>query len=302
MANWSLRDIPDQTGRTAVVTGANSGIGYCAAHALAGSGATVVLACRSPQKADDAVRRILLDHPAATVEARALDLADLDSVEHFANAWDGPLDLLLNNAGVMALPYRKTAQGFEMQIGTNHLGHFALTGRLWSALTATPDSRVVNVASLAHKLGTVRFDDLNWNNSYQKWPAYGQSKLANLLFTYELARRSTGPIAAACHPGYASTHLQMQGAEMENSGWKARLMGMANAAFAQDAASGALPTLRAATDPDVAPADYFGPGGMGEIAGSPVKVKSNAKSNDEAVARRLWEVSMDLTGVRWLEG
>lgn len=301
MSKWSLADIPDLTGKVAIVTGANSGIGYWAANGLAGAGARVVLACRSMPKADDAIARILADHPNATVEARTLDLADQDSVAAFADAWEGPLDRLVNNAGVMALPYCKTPQGFEMQFGTNHLGHFALTGRLWSALASTEGSRVVNVASVAHKFGSIRFDDLQWEKGYQKWPAYGQSKLANLLFTYELARRSTGPLSVACHPGYASTHLQMQGAEMENSSWKGRLMGMANAVFAQDAASGSLPTLRAATDPHVAPADYFGPNGIGEMSGSPVNVKSNAKSHDEAVARRLWEVSMDLTGVRWLE-
>jgi NAD(P)-dependent dehydrogenase (short-subunit alcohol dehydrogenase family) len=303
MAKWSRSDIPDQTGMVHVVTGANSGIGFWATHALAGRGARVVMACRSLDKAHAAQQRILADHPGAALEVRQLDLADQDSVAAFADGWEGPLHRLINNAGVMALPYRKTPQGFEMQFGTNHLGHFALTGRLWPALAATPGARVVNVSSMAHRVGKIRFDDLQWEKGYQKWPAYGQSKLANLLFTYELARRTPaeGPLAVACHPGYSATHLQLQGAEMEAAGWKLPFMKLANTLFAQDAAAGALPTLRAAVDPDVTNGDYYGPDGFMEVAGSPVPVESNAASHDEEVARRLWEVSMELTGVRWLE-
>jgi NAD(P)-dependent dehydrogenase (short-subunit alcohol dehydrogenase family) len=212
------------------------------------------------------------------------------------------LDVLVNNAGVMALPYRTTAQGHEMQFGTNHLGHFALTGRLFPRLVDTPGARVVNVASLAHQLGAIRFHDLDWKKRFFRWPAYGQSKLANLLFTYELARRSPGPFALACHPGYASTHLQMKGAAMDGSPVKEWVMRTANQLFAQDAAAGALPTLRAATDPEGSSGDYFGPSGWFELAGAPVRVKSNARSRDEGVARRLWEASVELTGVEFLVG
>jgi NAD(P)-dependent dehydrogenase (short-subunit alcohol dehydrogenase family) len=213
------------------------------------------------------------------------------------------LDVLCNNAGVMALPYRKTADGFEMQFGTNHLGHFALTGLLIERLLATPQSRVVNVSSTAHRIGQMNFDDLNGEKSYGKWRAYGQSKLANLLFTYELQRRleaaKAGTIAVACHPGYAATNLQAAGARMEGSSLMESIMDLGNRLFSQSAAMGALPTVYAATAPAVRGGDYVGPDGFMENWGSPKKVQSNARSHERSDAARLWEISEKLTGVRF---
>lgn len=302
--SWTLADLPDQSGRVAIVTGANSGIGRWAAQGLAGAGARVVLACRTVSKGEAAATEIRAAHPEAEVEVRALDLADLDSVRAFAAAWEGPLDLLVNNAGVMALPRRTTAQGFEMQLGTNHLGHFALTGLLFPALS-DGGGRVVNVSSQAHRMGRIRFADLMGEKSYQRWLAYGQSKLANLLFTHELVRRCAARevdvLAVACHPGWASTHLQEAGAEMDGSAAKAWVMRTANRLFAQDASAGAWPTLRAATDPEAEPDAYYGPAGLGELAGAPVRVERSRASLDDEVSARLWEVSSELTGVRYLQ-
>ncbi len=306
MAKWTADDIPDLSGKTIIVTGGNSGIGYEASLQLAGKGARVVLACRDRKKAQAAVARLRAAHPEAEVEEMALDLASLDSVRRFAGDFlsaNRELHVLCNNAGVMALPYRRTADGFEMQIGTNHLGHFALTGLLLERLLATPGSRVVTVSSGAHRVGKIRFDDLQWENGYRKWMAYGQSKLANLLFTYELQRRleakATGTFAVACHPGYAATNLQLAGPQMEGSSLMEWLSGVGNRLLAQSAAMGALPTLYAATAPDVRGGDYIGPDGPGEMWGHPRKVQSNARSRDRDAARRLWEVSEKLTGVKY---
>lgn len=304
MSNWNERDIPNQQGKLAIVTGANSGIGFEAARALAENGAYVVLACRNRQKGEEALNAIRTAAPTAEAEMMVLDLADLSSVRAFAadfQARHDQLDLLINNAGVMALPYRKTADGFEMQFGTNHLGHFALTGLLLPTLMATPGSRVVNVSSSAHRMGTMRFDDLNWEEDYSKWSAYGMSKLANLLFTYELQRRleaeGSQTTAVACHPGYAATNLQTAGPEMSGQTFVKQISGLMNAVMAQDQAAGALPTLYAATMPDVAGGDYYGPGGFMEMRGAPKKTDSNDKSHDEAAAARLWEISEEWTGV-----
>ncbi len=303
---WTADDMPDLAGKTIIVTGGNSGIGYEATRQFARKGAHVVLACRDLEKARAAIAAITSDHPQGSLEAMALDLASLASVRNFAAAFltgRKALDVLCNNAGVMALPYRKTADGFEMQFGTNHLGHFALTGLLLEVLLATPAARIVSVSSGAHRMGSIHFDDLQWEHSYRKWGAYGQSKLANLLFTYELQRRLTAVganlIAVACHPGYAATNLQTTGPRMEGSTWMESLSEFANRIAAQSAAMGALPTLYAATASDVRGGDYIGPDGMGELWGHPRKVQSNQRSHDTAVAAQLWDVSEQLTGIRY---
>jgi NAD(P)-dependent dehydrogenase (short-subunit alcohol dehydrogenase family) len=301
---WSTDDMPDLTGRIAVVTGANSGLGRVAAEELARAGAHVVLACRDQSRAAAAIDAIVAAHPAASVEARALDLASLASVREFSDKFRvgyRELHILCNNAGVMALPRRETVDGFEMQLGTNHLGHFALTGLLLDRLVATPGSRVVTTSSTAHRIGKIRFDDLQSVKSYSKWGAYGQSKLANLLFAYELQRRLAAArfdtASVACHPGYAATNLQAAGPRMEGSQRMLRLVGWANDTFSQSAEMGALPTLYAAASPDVRGGDYIGPADFFETWGPPVKVPSSARSHDAEAAARLWEVSQEQTGV-----
>lgn len=303
---WTADDIPALAGKTVVVTGGNSGIGFEAARQMARKGAHVILACRDTGRAADALEQIRTLHPSASVEAMQLDLASLESVHRFARdfaAKSVPLDVLCNNAGVMAIPRRTTAEGFEMQIGTNHLGHFALTGLLLEPLLAAPAARVVNVSSTAHKPGRIDFDDLQGEKSYRKWMAYAQSKLANLLFTYELQRRldaaGARAISVACHPGYSATNLQAVGPQMSGSRIAARLMDLGNRFFSQPAAMGALPTLYAATSPDARGGDYIGPDGFMENYGHPRKTSSTARSHDRAVASRLWEVSEQLTSVRY---
>jgi NAD(P)-dependent dehydrogenase (short-subunit alcohol dehydrogenase family) len=306
MARWTAADIPDQAGRIAVVTGANSGIGLVAARELARAGAHVVLAVRDTDRGEQAAGAVRAAAPAAEVETMQLDLADLSSVRSFAEAFgdrhDG-LDLLVNNAGVMALPHRRTADGFEMQLGTNHLGHFALTGLLLGRLLARPEPRVVTVASEAHKIGKIDFDDLQSERRYQKWKAYGQSKLANLLFTFELGRRSdaagTALRSVAAHPGYAATNLQSTGPRMAGSRLSERIMAVANRVFAQDDEKGALPTLYAATVADLPSGTYVGPDGPFEMQGYPRPVKANSRARDEQTAHRLWETSEQLTGVTY---
>jgi hypothetical protein len=308
MANgeWTAADVPDQRGRTAIVTGANSGIGLEAAAVLAARGAHVILACRDAAKAKTAQEEIARRHGDASVEVRALDLASLASVRAFAESVrdDVPrLDLLVNNAGVMAIPRRTTSDGFEMQLGTNHLGHFALTALLIDRLAATPGARVVTISSTMHRPGRIRFDDLQSERSYSKWGAYCQSKLANLLFAYELDRRlraAGAPLASvAAHPGYAATNLQTVGARMEQSSFLERFYEFGNGLFAQSAAMGALPTLFAATSSEIASGDYAGPGRLGELWGAPRKVSSTARARDPELGRRLWEVSESLTEVRF---
>lgn len=305
MANqWTQKDIPDQTGRVVIVTGGNSGIGYEAALALAGRNARVILAVRHLEKGEQAAQKIRQRFPAADVKAMTLDLANLKSVQGFADAFlagQERLDILINNAGVMALPEVRTADGFEMQFGTNHLGHFALTGHLLPALKATPNARVVTVSSYLHTSGDIHFDDLQLNKSYDRWAAYSQSKLANLLFAYELQRRfaSAGmnAISVGCHPGYAATNLQAAGPRMSGSLISLWMMKAANFLFAQSQEMGALPTLFAAVAPQVRGCDYIGPAGRGGSRGYPDKLMSNEKSYDGALAKRLWSASEELTGV-----
>jgi NAD(P)-dependent dehydrogenase (short-subunit alcohol dehydrogenase family) len=302
---WTERDIPDQAGRVAVVTGANSGIGWEAARALAEHGAHVVLACRTRSKAEDARQRILRTAPDAMIDLVDLDLSDLASVRKGAALVTDEyerIDLLVNNAGVMAVPSQRTSDGFEMQFGTNHLGHFAFTGLVLPHITPVDGSRVVNVSSNAHKFGKIDLNDLNWEHKkYSPWRAYGQSKIANLMFTYELQRRfelaGVPTIAVACHPGGSRTNLGNAPA-----GITGRLMELTRPVinlFMQPAAMGALPTLRAAVDPGVRGGEYYGPDGLGQQRGYPQRVSSNARSKDADVASRLWTTSEELTGVRF---
>jgi NAD(P)-dependent dehydrogenase (short-subunit alcohol dehydrogenase family) len=282
-----VADIPDQTGRTIVVTGANSGLGEVTARRLAGRGATVVLACRDTAKGDAAAAGMSGD-----VTVRPLDLADLASVRGFAAA-TGDIDVLVNNAGVMAVPSKRTADGFELQLGTNFLGHFALTGLLLPKIA----DRVVTLSSPAHRIGRIDLDDLNWERRrYRRWGAYGQSKLADLIFAYELHRRLTAtgsPVrSVAAHPGYASTGLQSHTESFQDKG-----MALGNRLLAQSAEMGALPTLYAATAPDVAGGDYYGPDRLGEMRGHPQRVRSSKASRDEVLARSLWNRAVELTGV-----
>jgi len=303
---WTADDIPDLSGKTIVVTGGNSGIGYEAALAFARKRAAVVLACRDLGKARTAAAQIAASATGAKVDVMELDLSNLASVRGFSDAFHlkhQALDVLCNNAGVMAIPYRQTADGFEMQFGTNHLGHFALTGLLLDRLIATEGARVVNVASGAHRMGKIRFDDLQWKNGYRKWMAYGQSKLANLLFTTELQRKVDADgkklLAVACHPGYAATNLQAAGPRMQGSTMLESLFSLGNSMFAQSAAMGALPTEYAAVAPDVRGGDYIGPDGIAELWGNPAHVGRSAAAQDAAAASRLWEVSEQLTNVHY---
>jgi NAD(P)-dependent dehydrogenase (short-subunit alcohol dehydrogenase family) len=306
-ARWTVEDIPSQEGRTFVVTGATSGLGLESATALARSGARVLMAARNAEKAERARTDVAAVATGPEPEVVALDLADLGSVREAAAAIAErapTLDVLMNNAGVMALPHATTADGFEMQLGTNHLGHFALTGLLLPTLLAGgtdgAGARVVTTSSGAHKGGRMRWDDLQGEKRYQRWMAYGQSKLANLLFAYELDRRgraAKAPLASiAAHPGYASTHLQAAGPEMKGSKVGVRLWDTFNR-LAQSAADGALPQLYAATMPDVRGGEYLGPAGLFEMRGAPTRVDSTKRSHSQEDATRLWDASERLTGV-----
>jgi len=303
---WKADDLPDLSGKTIVVTGGNSGIGYEAALQFARKNASVVLACRSLDKARAAAAHIKAANQRGAVEVMELDLSKLASVRAFAQEYQraqARLDVLVNNAGVMALPYRKTADGFEMQFGTNHLGHFALTGLLIDKLLAADRARVVTISSGAHRIGRIHFDDLQGERSYQKWLAYGQSKLANLLFAFELQRKleaaGKNVLSVACHPGYAATNLQAVGPRMEGSSFQESLMELGNRLFSQSAARGALPTLYAAAAPDVKGGDYIGPDGIAEMWGYPRRVGCSAAAQDRRDAARLWEDSERLTGVHY---
>ncbi|VEG51495.1 short chain dehydrogenase [Mycolicibacterium aurum] len=302
MTKWTAADVPDQSGRVAIVTGANTGIGYEAALVLAGKGAKVVVAVRNLDKGAAAVAALKRVHPGADVTVQELDLSSLASVRAAAEDLGAALpriDLLINNAGVMYPPKQTTADGFELQFGTNHLGHFALTGLLLHNLLDVPGSRVVTVASLAHRqLADIHFDDLQWERKYNRVAAYGQSKLANLMFTYELQRRlgaaGASTIAVAAHPGISNTELMRHVPGTSIPGVM-KLAGLVT----NSPAVGALPTLRAATDPAVQGGQYYGPSGFQEAVGHPVLVESNAKSHDVAVQKRLWTVSEELTGVSY---
>ncbi|MDD9379661.1 oxidoreductase [Streptomyces sp. ZAF1911] len=314
MAGWKAAQVPDQSGRTAVVTGGNSGIGYAAARELARRGASVVLACRSAARGRAAEIALRGEVPGAEVEFMALDLADLASVREFADAYGrrrgATLDLLVNNAGVMALPYGRTADGFETQFGVNHLGHFALTGLLLPhLLAAPPGARIVNLSSGFHVFGDVDHEDLNGERNYRRWIAYGRSKTANLLFTHELARRlataGSGIVAAAAHPGYSSTNLHVAAAPQAGTTLTSRLavaangLGVAigNGVIAQSAASGALPTLYAATAPGVRPDEFIGP--RFSVRGAPHRSWRAKWTLDDKSGERLWAASEKLTGVSY---
>jgi NAD(P)-dependent dehydrogenase (short-subunit alcohol dehydrogenase family) len=296
---WTAADVPDQAGRVAVITGANTGIGYQAAEVLARRGASVVLAVRNTDKGKDAATRIAAAAPGADVTVQELDLSSLASVRNAADELKSrhdKIDLLINNAGVMMTPQSRTADGFELQFGTNHLGHFAFTGLLLDHLLHVPGSRVVTVSSGAHRIrAKIHFDDLQLDRGYGRVAAYGQSKLANLMFTYELQRRLAGTgttIAVAAHPGGSRTEL------VRNAPLFLRVLNSAiGRLVTQSAEMGALPTLRAATDLGVLGGQYYGPDGFQESRGNPVLVSSSAQSHDADAQRRLWTISQELTGV-----
>lgn len=303
---WTEDDIPDLTGRVALVTGANAGLGFETTRALAAHGAHVVMACRNADKAAAAEAAFNAHSPAGSVEVLLTDMADLDSIAgsaaQFLAAHDR-LDLLINNAGIMATPHATTAQGFEAQFGVNHLGHFALTALLLPTLISTGDgTRVVNVSSNGHRMGKMDFDDLMAEKKYRPWTAYFQSKLANLLFTAELQRRladaSVPTIAVAAHPGGSRTELadKSTGRGVVNFVMKATRP-IAEPLFSQSAAMGALPQLYAAVAPGVEGDDYIGPDGLGEMKGHPKKVGRTSRARDAVAAARLWDVSVALTGM-----
>ena len=325
--SWTADRMPDCSDRTVVVTGANGGLGFEATLAFARKGATVVMACRSLDRGREAAHAIRdaignatessgsnaesgtgSQSPGATLDVRECDLASLDSIASFATGvrddYDA-IDVLCNNAGVMAIPRGETADGFETQFGVNHLGHFALTGRLLPALVAADgESRIVTHSSEAHTMGEIDFDDLHGKESYGKWAAYGQSKLANLLFAYELQRRLetagiAGTKSVACHPGYADTDLQYRGPRESGSRVRYAMMWVANAVLGQPPERGVLPLLYAATAPDVEGGAYYGPGGLMNMRGAPERQEPSDAASDEATAERLWAVSEELTDVRY---
>jgi len=297
---WNAENISDQSGTVVVVTGSSSGIGYETARVLANKGVEVIIAVRNLEKGHAAAQEIKSQYQKANVKVMRLDLADLSSVKRFAEELESTysrLNRLINNAGVMLPPHSRTVDGFELQFGTNHLGHFALTARLMRLLNETKGSRVVTVASSAEKFGRLDFDDLAWERrQYRGWSAYGDSKIANLYFTYELNRRlkssGTGVIVTAAHPGWTATELQ------RHTGIVERL----NKFFAQDISMGALPTLRAAYDKEAHGGEYYGPSGFMELRGYAVEVNSSKRSKDQTIAARLWKVSENLTGVTFDAG
>ena len=300
-AKWTTAQIPDQSGRVALVTGANSGLGLVTARELARAGAQVVMACRNEEKGREAVRAVEVRAPGAEVELEALDLASLDSVRGLAERVrerHPAIDLLINNAGVMAPPRGETADGFELQLGTNHLGHFALTGLLLDTLEGREDARVVTLSSGVHRSARIAFDNLGGERHYFRWRAYGQSKLANLMFALELDRRlhaaGSSIKSLAAHPGWSATNLQTSGPPKLD----AVLMALPNRFYAQSDEMGALPTLYAATEPDLEGGVYIGPDGFGEGRGHPTRVSPGKAARDESVARSLWEVSEEMTGVK----
>lgn len=301
---WTTSDIPDLTGKTIIVTGGNSGLGFESVKAFAEKGAEVILACRVIEKGEDAKAEILKQNPGGKIEVAEIDLADLKSVRRFSSNFKQNytrLDVLMNNAGIMTTPYFKTNDGFEGQMGTNHLGHFALTGLLLDLIQKTSDSRVVNVSSSAHKQGKMDFNNLLFENGkdYSPMKAYGRSKLANLLFTCELQRffesNNFNSISVAAHPGLSQTELFRYLDEK----WYFRLVRPLFQALSQHGKMGALPQIRAAVDPSVKGGEYYGPNGFMEMKGYPEKVKSNAASHNREDAKKLWEVSEDLTGVKY---
>jgi NAD(P)-dependent dehydrogenase (short-subunit alcohol dehydrogenase family) len=301
--SWTEANIPDLTGKTVVVTGANSGLGLETTRLLASRGAHVIMACRTRAKAEAALQDVRDQLPKASVEFIRLDLSELASIRAFGEAVmaaHDKLDVLINNAGVMAIPRRETADGFEMQLGTNHLGHFALTSVLMPLLMKTPAARVVTVSSLMHRVGAMRFDDLHGRRSYDKWRAYNQSKLANLLFCYELDRRlrvvDADVCSVAAHPGYSATNLQGVGPQLSGSKLAGRFYAFTNKVAAQPAQMGAMPSIFAAVGEPVSGGGFYGPEGLGQVRGYPVRVESSRASHDEVAAQRLWMMSIEATG------
>ncbi len=303
---WTLDQVPDLKGKTFIVTGANSGIGFEAARVFAEKGAQLVLACRDRKKGEMALQTIMEDTPKARAELMCLDLASLDSISKFAQEFKSKykkLDVLLNNAGIMMSPFEQTFEGFELQFGTNHLGHFALTGLLLDRIKSSPGARVVNISSMAHKMGSMDFRNLMFvhGRGYRRTRAYGRSKLANLLFTYELNRRfqshSIDAIALAAHPGVSRTNLSHY---LENKVLYRLAMNLLSNSM-QSASMGALPGIRACVDPSAAGGQYYGPDGFMEMKGYPVLVQSTRASHNEKHARRLWKISERLTGVPYLD-
>ncbi len=304
---WNVSDIPDLSNKIIIVTGANSGIGFEVSKALASKNAEVIMACRNQEKGLKAADTIKQEVPHASLKVMALDLADLSSIREFASKINNEytrLDILLNNAGVMQTPQIQTKDGFELQLGTNHLGHFALTGLLLDLLLKTDDSRVVTMSSLTHKMAKIDFEDIMLEDSFSRNRAYGNSKLANLLFTYEFQRRlekeNKSTISVAAHPGYSNTNLQQSGPGIGNRRFFYWFYKLSNRLIAQSAEKGALPILCAATDRNIKGGNYIGPKRLFESRGSPKKVQSNKQSHNEEDARKLWEISEELTGVKFL--
>ena len=296
-STWSIENIPNQSNKVIVITGASSGLGKEATKVLSGKSAIVIMAVRNTKKAEIVATEIRNEYPNAKLEIRNLDLSSLDSIKSFAEEIltdHKKLDILINNAGVMMCPYSKTKDGFEIQMGTNHLGHFALVGLLMPLLKNTKGSRIVVTSSIAHKSGNINFEDLNWEKrKYKTTSAYGDSKIANLYFMHELAHRqmndSGAPTITTAHPGYTSTDLQRH-----SLFW--RIM---NPILSQKVSRGVLPTLRAAIDPEAKSGDFFGPSGFQELKGDPILVKSNELSHDSKKAEKLWDMSEELTGIHY---
>jgi len=308
--NWTTAQMPSQAGRIAVVTGASSGMGLETAVGLAAAGAKVIMACRNPAKAATALAEVHRRAPGSDVTLMTLDLSSLASVRAFArefNEQHARLDLLINNAGIMGVPQSRTVDGFESQMGTNHLGHFALTGLLIERLLATPGARVITVGSLGHwRAPGLDLDDLHYERSpYSEFGAYCNSKLANLLFFLELSRRldarGSGLVAAAAHPGFAATNIKPMPTHPIGAAWRRFITPIAIKYVIGTAESGALPILHAATAPGVANNEYYGPDGFKELRGNPAPARRSSKADDAAAARRLWEVSSRLTGVSYLD-
>ncbi|MFZ5942305.1 MAG: oxidoreductase [Bacteroidota bacterium] len=304
---WNTGDMPSLTGKKVIVTGANSGLGYEATKALSAAGASVVMACRNIEKGMQAKNRLENELNWSDLTVMKVDLGDLSSVRDFAQSYtdrEERLDILVNNAGLMAIPFMTSVDGIEMQFAVNHLGHFALTGLLYPLLMSTPGARVVNVSSMAHNMGRLDLDNLENETGYSKWKAYGRSKLANLLFTHEMNRRLDGQdlMALSAHPGYAATELVFKGPELEQKKWKNSLMELGNRLLGQPASMGALPVLFAATSPAAERSAYYGPGGFAGMRGYPVKTKPVDGKVNDADAERLWNLSMKLSGIYWLNG
>ena len=307
MKPWHAEEMPSQAGKLALVTGANSGIGYHTALELARKGASVILACRNPKKGEDALKRLRTAAPGAKAELVSLDLSDLKSVRAFGSAFadrDVALDLLVNNAGIMAPLTRKTSpDGFEIQLATNHLGHFLLTSLLLPSLRRAPAPRVVTVASIAHRRGKIKFDDLQSERSYSPFASYAQTKLANLLFAFELQRRvdkaGVKLASIAAHPGVAMTSIIVNGIGGGASNVVTRAINFFSPLYMHSEEQGALPTLYAATMPDAAPGGYYGPDGFREMTGFPMRVDCKPQAKDLASAARLWEISEKLTGAKF---